>query len=835
MNFKKFVVVTFLGLLFFSPSLALCLEEVVRCDFDSGEAFPSLIDGAKGKGAWFDGKSYFKPFPDKIKVPETFTFQVWVKPEAYLGGYQGIWGFVGRLLLNSNGVLKYQVGGETLQSMHRLDFYKWSLITVTYNGNTIQLYVNGELHANAVLLPMWIECDLSLGKAQYYYLGGIDEVALYSGVMSDSEIRNYYTNSLPEVNLDNFQIIIRNIDTVAPEINFEKVFFPNLDRSHSSRPFLYTNVKSLTQLKNDADQYMERYKSGTLDDAQSARACVAMAKYGVIGQKESYVQVGVSLLMNRVAKGTGSADDCHTDHYRGGYGFYKYLEAYDYLCKSSYFSSDKKLACNEFFLESIRKTSGHWASQSSTNHGFVETTAGILVGVCLKEPGLIGWGLARLIAHLQSGVLCDGFWYQNSMLVHNMVVSMVDLISEPLKNTGILIEHIIVPVPENGSRDISGCMEKTFVLMKNPYIKLATPDRKLPCMGYYARSSTYLNPVNYENNLINLIKPFDPSITSDKIYEQMDLQQAESTVLPDAGFVVLRNGTNETKKWAMIYYGNHDDVVHHVDNLNITLWAYGRFISADFPRLVSDTGGSFYQDYVRQAWSHNCVVVDGKRHSTKRGVLDYQGNRDGLEIVNVRGDETYEGVSWRRILVLSDHYIVCIDRLSSESSHTYDWFFHLFDAKNRVRVTEGEIKEVSISLSEYPYYFDVSSYDHGGKFSLLMEDEICKIKFIALNGDNSEIFVGNIPTNYNNDGKLIENVANLVFRKKSNQSLFVNFIEMFKTDSVISDVALKDNKYLTIRYTNGSYDVIEILENDIRVTAGGSQSPPKNLKLVGAQ
>lgn len=118
---------------------------------------------------------------------------------------------------------------------------------------------------------------------------------------------------------------------------------------------------------------------------------------------------------------------------------------------------------------------------------------------------------------------------------------------------------------------------------------------------------------------------------------------------------------------------------------------------------------------------------------------------------------------------------------------------------------------------------------------MLMEDEICKIKFVALNGDNSEIFIGNIPTNYNNDGKLIENVANLVFRKKSKQALFVNFIEMFKTDSVISDVALKDNKYLTIRYTNGSYDLIEILENDIRITAGVSQSAPKNLRSVGAE
>lgn len=161
---------------FFSPSLALSLDEVIRCDYDSGEEFSSLIDGVAGKGGWFDGKSYLKPFEAKIHVPETFTFHIWVKPEAYIGGYQGICGFVGRLLLNSNGMLIYQVDGKTLKSLYRLNSYEWSLITVCYDGTTISLYINAYLHTTTDVTPKWQKCQLWLGKSQYFYLGGIDEV-----------------------------------------------------------------------------------------------------------------------------------------------------------------------------------------------------------------------------------------------------------------------------------------------------------------------------------------------------------------------------------------------------------------------------------------------------------------------------------------------------------------------------------------------------------------------------------------------------------------------------------------------------------------------------------
>ena len=833
LEFVILVATFLLSLLFYSPPLALALNEVLMCDFDSGEKFSSFIDGVKGKAAWFDGKSYFKPFDEKIKVPETFTFQVWVKPEAYLGGYQGNFSFVGRLLLNSNGMLKFQVGPQTLESAYRLDFYAWSLISGTYDGTTMRLYVNGELHASEALLVGRIESDLYLGKAQYFYLGAIDEVTLHDGVMSSSEIKDYYKTSTANIAKGRDKVLnltIRNLHTIEGKVNFQKTFSLNMDKSDSFRPFLYKNVEPVISLKKNADNYFEKYNSAKLDDHGIARACVAIAKYGVIGGNDSYAEVAISMLMDRVAKGTGSAGDCHTDHYRGNFGFYKYLEAYDYLCKSSAFTLDKRLACEEFFRESIRKASAHWASHSSTNHGFVETTAGILVGVCLKEPGLTGWGLARLMGHLQGGVLCDGSWYQNSMLIHNMVVWMVGLISEPLRNIGIGLEDIVVPAATKTARDISGCEEKSFLLMKEPYIKLATPDRKLPCMGYYARSRTDLDPVNYIKNLINLVKPFDAFINREKIYEQIDLQQSTSSILPDSGFVVLRKGKDETRKWAMLSYGYHYDVVHHLDNLNLTLWAYGRFITPDFPRIVSDTGGSFYQGYVRQAWSHNCVVVDGKGHSTKRGILDYQGSRNGLEIVNVMADETYEGVSWRRILALSDDYIVCIDKLLSDNKHTYDSFFHFFDAKAQIHVAEEQIKDKSISLSEYPYYSDVSSYDHGEKFSFLMGDEICKMRFIALNADNTKIFIGNIPTKFNNDGKLIENVANLVLRKQGKKALFINVIETFKTDSVLSNVTFEHNKYLNIKYKNGHYDTIEILENDIRIISGLSLTPPKDIR-----
>lgn len=178
---------------------------------------------AKKKALYLDGISDFGVIEnhDKIKSKDQLTISIWYKPDSYKGnGYNVIIGKPGiegkpntnqyaitsignlypsasgtyKFFLSINGVLHYvKTKSNTLVSDN------WQLLTATYNGSRMDLYVNGKLLAGKKVSGKMdvYDSNLHIGKTPYkefYTSGGYDDLMIFDRALKKDEILKLYEN-----------------------------------------------------------------------------------------------------------------------------------------------------------------------------------------------------------------------------------------------------------------------------------------------------------------------------------------------------------------------------------------------------------------------------------------------------------------------------------------------------------------------------------------------------------------------------------------------------------------------------------------------------------------
>jgi len=219
------------------------LEDVIaywKFEEGSGNIVQDSINGnhgtIEGEATWtqgitknalrFNGQTRLV-IPNQSSLnPSQITVEVWVKFNrlAYGGGYSGTDAqFLvckggdttpGAYILQQGGrdpssfnfmfqIAPHWSGHRVSTPLTTLETNKWYYVVGTYDGNTLKIYVNGELQGSKEIGPVTLGNSSPLylsyndvGGFPYYLDGVLDEVAIYNRALTPEEIQQHYQNGL---------------------------------------------------------------------------------------------------------------------------------------------------------------------------------------------------------------------------------------------------------------------------------------------------------------------------------------------------------------------------------------------------------------------------------------------------------------------------------------------------------------------------------------------------------------------------------------------------------------------------------------------------------------
>ncbi|MHC4241422.1 MAG: M56 family metallopeptidase [Planctomycetota bacterium] len=172
----------------------------------------TLAKGRSGQAYHFDGNNDYIIIKDfSLK---TFSFSAWVKTESNSVNNRRIFLLDGRenfysLQGNVGGAIGLYITDDIEMNEYdwRFEVGKWTHIAVTYNGNKVNIFKNGNLTETAkATFAQRIHGDVYIGGIESYDRGGfwqgmIDEVALFDRALSAKEVDNLFNKIRPSVRL----------------------------------------------------------------------------------------------------------------------------------------------------------------------------------------------------------------------------------------------------------------------------------------------------------------------------------------------------------------------------------------------------------------------------------------------------------------------------------------------------------------------------------------------------------------------------------------------------------------------------------------------------------
>jgi len=166
------------------------------------------VDGKIGKALEFSGTSYVDiPNSDSLSMTQAVTVMAWVSMK---GGTSGEMAIVSKgqwaandlpyeLTINPTGVIYWQMydsAGRDSCSPTSPTTEEWHHITGTYDGKTFKCYIDGEMKKDFAYVGKIPQntASVTIGKRskadECYFIGAIDEVAIFSSALTEEEINS---------------------------------------------------------------------------------------------------------------------------------------------------------------------------------------------------------------------------------------------------------------------------------------------------------------------------------------------------------------------------------------------------------------------------------------------------------------------------------------------------------------------------------------------------------------------------------------------------------------------------------------------------------------------
>ena len=145
--------------------------------------------------------------------------------------------------------------------------------------------------------------------------------------------------------------------------------------------------------------------------------------------------------------------------------------------------------------------------------------------------------------------------------------------------------------------------------------------------------------------------------------------------LSGIGYLFLQRPMKGDAVSAVLDYGPHGGGHGHPDKLNLILYALGKVLFVDPGRISYSVPE--YKEWCKQTVAHNTVVIDSKSQEPTTGECLWFVHDEQFDAACVRSDKAYPGVDLRRVVAITDNYILDCYQVDSVEEHQIDWLLHV--------------------------------------------------------------------------------------------------------------------------------------------------------------
>lgn len=368
--------------------------------------------------------------------------------------------------------------------------------------------------------------------------------------------------------------------------------------------------------------------------------------------------------------------------------------AFDLVADSGAFSAEDRAEVGEgLFRLGVRKLREDPAYKGFTCGSVgLHTSVGI-IGCALEDAAVTAEAVRLFQEALGRHLLEGGFWIEGPSY-GQMAIGLLKRFAWTLRRSGADLFYL--PCRGRGPLGSRECWTRLIDGMEHPLLT-AAPDMSLPKLN---DSMTHtVSPALVEELLRLANKPFYAAYR-----RRLDPRHAnEDSALklpslnwPGSGLAVLRTGTgvHPDDRYVLVDYGPYGPHGHR-DLLQTIIYGYGAFLADDRTSSAGSRGyTALNRECISQAFAHNTIVVNEQEQRPVRGACRFFAATAAFRVIDVSADEAYEGAALRRIVALTDDFIVIRDlgQTTDGTPAVFDWCFHgtgVWKADGEVRPAHG--------------------------------------------------------------------------------------------------------------------------------------------------
>ena len=303
--------------------------------------------------------------------------------------------------------------------------------------------------------------------------------------------------------------------------------------------------------------------------------------------------------------------------------------------------------------------------------------------------------------------------------------------------------------------------------------------------------------------------------------------------------VVQPGGRGEEQIMAVLKWGTHGGWHGHFDRTGlISMQRYG----IDFYNSKASWFGYYhpmYKKWVQASVSHNMVMVDQlQQEAVKSDMLFFragemmqasavQTNARWCEVpdwpnqptesgnMGVYFDPDFKPVLQRRLMVVTDDYIVIADYLNSSQEHAFDWTIHPVGFKGIEAAELNKTKNLERANADpNSGYYQITNcdwYDARSPILSRFRDRILNIDIRTLWPSKMTVMRGDFPVPSWEKAKTDENRRHtLMFRTEGKQARYLTIIEPYKDNAIIKNAEAFGPDSLRVELADGREQTVEI-------------------------
>jgi hypothetical protein len=347
--------------------------------------------------------------------------------------------------------------------------------------------------------------------------------------------------------------------------------------------------------------------------------------------------------------------------------------AYDLIYDSGVLSAeDHQKIAEGLLLPMLENIDRNKAGKSNwqTWHNAAMMWGGALIG----DPAWIRKAIADeengFYRQMDISVSREGMWYENSWGYHFYTLRALVIMAETARRLEIdlwsderLKKMFTLPIEYT----MADGMLPRFGDDVNSSVKSV---RSLFELAYHAyRDQRMLAMLPTEPSFDNLLLGRPAGATA-------SLPVLESKVFEDAGHAILRMG-GPAGLTAAVTFGPYGGFHGHFDKLSFVFYGYGKELGVDPGRARSQAYRlPIHSNWYKATIGHNAVLVGGRSQAPAAGRLTLFERGDGYVAASAGCDAAYPGVVHNRLLVMTDTYLLVLDRLHADQDRQFDWLYH---------------------------------------------------------------------------------------------------------------------------------------------------------------